>query len=71
MLHYTSVSDDDIVGSVLDYSEAYPNGKLEILVEVTVAELKSREITVNDEKVTSSGLPSSARAWEVAGILKE
>ncbi len=71
MLYYASVSDADIVGSVVDYSEAYPNGKAEILAEVTVAELKSGEITINGKKVATSGLSSYARAREVAGILKE
>jgi uncharacterized protein (DUF39 family) len=71
MLYYASVSDADIVGSVVDYSEAYPNGKAEILAEVTVAQLKSGEITVDGKKIATAGLSSYARAREVAGILKE
>jgi uncharacterized protein (DUF39 family) len=71
MLYYVSVSDSDILGSVVDYSEAYPNGKGEILAEVTVAELKSGEITVNGKKIATAGLSSYAQAQEVAGLLKE
>ncbi len=71
MMHYVSVSDADIVGPVVDYSEAYPNGKAEILAHVTVAELKSGEITVNGKKVVTAGLSSYARAREVAQILKD
>jgi uncharacterized protein (DUF39 family) len=71
MLHYVSVSDHDIVGPVVDYSEAYPNGKAEILAEVTVAQLKSGEITVNGKKVTTAGLSSYAKAREIARILKD
>ncbi|MDI6855046.1 MAG: homocysteine biosynthesis protein [Deltaproteobacteria bacterium] len=71
MLYYVSVSDADIVGPVVDYSEAYPNGKAEILAHVTVAELKSGEIVVNGKKVATAGLSSYARAREVAQILKD
>lgn len=71
MMYYVSVSDADIVGPVVDYSEAYPNGKAEILAYVTVAELKSGEITVNGKKVATAALSSYARAREVAQILKE
>jgi len=71
MLYYASVSDADILGPVVDYSEAYPNGKPEVLAEVTVAELKSGEISVNGKKIATAGLSSYARAREVARILKE
>ncbi|MBM4283997.1 MAG: hypothetical protein FJ128_01940 [Deltaproteobacteria bacterium] len=71
MLYYTSVSDADIVGPVVDYSEAYPHGKAEILAEVTVAELRSGEITLNGKKVATAGLSSYARAREVAQLLKD
>jgi uncharacterized protein (DUF39 family) len=55
----------------VDYSEAYPNGKAEVLAHVTVADLKSGEIVVNGKKVATAGLSSYARAREVAQILKE
>jgi uncharacterized protein (DUF39 family) len=71
MLHYVAVSDADIVGPVVDYSEAYPNCKAEILAEVTVAQLKSGEITVNGKKIKTAGLSSYKQAREVARILKE
>lgn len=71
MLYYVSVSDQDIVGPVVDYSEAYPNAKAEVLAEVTVAQLRSGEITVNGKKVVTAGLSSYNRAREVAQILKE
>jgi uncharacterized protein (DUF39 family) len=71
MLYYVSVSDADIMGPVVDYSEAYPSGKAEVLAHVSVAELKSGEITVNGKKVAASGLSSYTRAREVAQILKE
>jgi uncharacterized protein (DUF39 family) len=66
-----AVTDKDIVAPVVDYSSAYPNGKTEVLGEVTVAQLKSGEIEVNGKKVVTAGLSSYARAREVAQILKE
>ena len=70
ILAFTAVTDADITGPVVDYSEAYPNGKPEILGEVTVAQLRSGEITVNGKRVVTAGLSSYARAREVALILK-
>jgi uncharacterized protein (DUF39 family) len=66
-----AVSDADILAPVVDYSLAYPNCSPEVLGEVTVAQLKSGEITVNGRKVVTAGLSSYARAREVALILKE
>jgi|UniRef100_A0A7C3Z205 uncharacterized protein (DUF39 family) len=71
MLFYTAVSDADIVAPVVDYSESYPHGKAEILAEVTVAELKTGEISVTGRKVATSGLSSYARAREIAKLLQE
>jgi L-aspartate semialdehyde sulfurtransferase len=71
ILHFASVSDEDLVAPVVDYSEAYPNGKPEILAEVTVAQLKSGEITVAGKKVITAGLSSYAKAREIALTLKQ
>lgn len=69
-LEFAAVTDVEITAPVVDYSEAYPNGKPEILGEVSVAQLKSGEISVNGKKVVTAGLSSYARAREVALILK-
>jgi L-aspartate semialdehyde sulfurtransferase len=69
-LEFAAVADADITCPVVDYSEAYPNGKPEILAEVSVAELKSGEIRVNGKKVVSAGLSSYAKARQIAQILK-
>ena len=71
ILHFASVSDEELVASVVDYSDAYPNYKPEILAEVTVAQLKSGEITVEGKKVITAGLSSYARAREIALTLKQ
>jgi len=70
ILHFTSVSDEDLIAPVVDYSEAYPNCQPEILGEVTVAQLKSGEITVAGKKVVTAGLSSYVRAGEIALTLK-
>ena len=71
ILHFASVSDDDLVAPVVDYSEAYPNCQPEILAEVTVAQLRSGEITVDGKKVITAGHSSYARAREIALTLKQ
>jgi uncharacterized protein (DUF39 family) len=70
ILHFVSVSDADLVAPVVDYSEAYPQCQPEILAEVTVAQLKTGEITVAGKKVVTAGLSSYARALEIALTLK-
>ena len=70
ILAFTAITDADITAPVVDYSEAYPNCKPEILGEVTVAQLKSGEISVNGKRVVTAGLSSYARGREVALILK-
>jgi uncharacterized protein (DUF39 family) len=69
-LEFAAVTDAEITAPVVDYSAAYPHGKPEILGEVTVAQLKSGEISVNGKRVVTAGLSSYARAREVALILK-
>ncbi len=71
ILAFAAVSDADLVAPVVDYSEAYPLCKPGSLAEVTVAQLKSGEITVNGKKVVTAGLSSYARAREIALILKQ
>jgi uncharacterized protein (DUF39 family) len=71
ILHHTTVTDEEIVAQVVDYSEAYPNCIPGSLGEVTYAELKSGSIKVNGKNVQTSGLSSYIRAKEVANILKD
>lgn len=70
MLHFTSVSDADLVAQVVDYSNSYPNCIPGSVGEVTYAELKSGTIFLNGKKVPTASLSSYARAKEIAEILK-
>ena len=71
ILEYTAVTDDDILAPVIDYSGAYPQLKADILAEVSYAELKSGEITIQGKKVPTASLSSYPRAVNIATTLKE
>jgi uncharacterized protein (DUF39 family) len=70
ILRYTTVTDADIYAPVVDYSEAYPQRKADILGEVSYAQLKSGAIEVNGKKVPASSLSSYPKAVEIAETLK-
>ncbi len=71
LLQYTTVTDDDILAAVVDYSQAYPQMKPDILGEVSYAQLKSGKITVQGKEVPTASLSSYPRAVEIATTLKE
>jgi uncharacterized protein (DUF39 family) len=70
ILKYTTVTDDQIIGTIYDYSDAYPNRRSEAVGEVTYAQLKSGKITVQGKKVPTASLSSYPRAVEIATTLK-
>ncbi len=71
ILQYTAVSDDDIFAPVVDYSEAYPQMKSDILSEVSYAQLRSGKIIIQGKEVPTASLSSYPRAVEIATTLKE
>ena len=71
ILQYTVVSDDDIFAPVVDYSEAYPQMKSDILSEVSYAQLRSGKIIIQGKEVPTASLSSYPRAVEIATTLKE
>ena len=70
MAFFTAVSDDDILAPIVDYSEAYPQAKPDILGEVSYGELRSGMITIADKKVPTGSISSLSRAREIAQLLK-
>jgi len=70
ILQYTTVTDDQIIGNIIDYSDAYPNRRNESIGEVTYAQLKSGKITLQGKKVPTASLSSYPRAMEIANTLK-
>jgi uncharacterized protein (DUF39 family) len=71
ILRYTTVSDAGILAPLVDYSEAYPQLKPDILGEVSYAELKSGRIKVQGKDVPTGSLSSYPKAVEIAGTLKK
>ncbi|MBN1255154.1 MAG: homocysteine biosynthesis protein [Deltaproteobacteria bacterium] len=70
MAFFTSVSDEDILAPIVDYSRAYPEGKPDILGEVSYGELRSGMITIAEKKVPTGSISSLSRAREIAQVLK-
>ena len=71
ILRYTTVRDTDIVAAIVDYSEAYPQRKPDVLGEVDYTQLKSGKIKVQGKEVPTASLSSYPKAVEIAGILKD
>ena len=70
ILRYTTVSDAGILAPIVDYSEAYPQMKPDILGEVSYAQLKSGYIKFQGRDVPTASLSSYPKAVEIANILK-
>ena len=69
---YTAVKDEDLWTQIVDYSEAYPQGKKgPSLGEVNYAQLKSGKITVKGKEVLTGNISSYPKAVEIANILKK
>ncbi len=71
ILQYTTVTDADIIAPVIDYSDAFPNLKPEVLAEVSYAELISGKIKVKSKDVPTASRSSYPKAVEIATILKD
>jgi uncharacterized protein (DUF39 family) len=71
ILRHVAVTDSEIFAPVIDYSEAAPQGKPDILGEVSYAELKSGKIKIDNKEVPTSSLSSYPKAVEIASTLKE
>ena len=70
ILGYTAVRDADIFTPVIDYAEAYPQRKPDILGEVSYAQLKSGRIEIQGKEVPTASLSSYPKALEIAASLK-
>jgi uncharacterized protein (DUF39 family) len=70
ILQYTTVTDDEIYAAVVDYSNAYPNLKPDILGEASYSQLKSGHITIRNKEVPTASLASYSKAVEIAATLK-
>jgi len=71
VLTHTLVTDADILAPVIDYAEAYPQRKPDVLAEVSYADLKSGKITVAGKEIPTASLSSYPGAVEIANTLKQ
>jgi uncharacterized protein (DUF39 family) len=71
IVRYTAVRDKNIVAAIVDYSDAYPQGKPDVLGEIDYASLKSGQIIIQGQEVPTASLSSYPKAVEIANILKE
>jgi L-aspartate semialdehyde sulfurtransferase len=71
IVRYTAVSDDELFAPIVDYSSGYPQVEPGNLGEVSYAQLKTGQITVNGKTVPTGGLSSYLRARTIARLLKE
>ncbi|MFC1918995.1 homocysteine biosynthesis protein, partial [Chloroflexota bacterium] len=62
ILYHTAVRDADIVAAIVDYSEAYPQVKPDVLGEVDYAQLKSGNLKVQGKEVPTASLSSYSKA---------
>jgi uncharacterized protein (DUF39 family) len=65
-----AVTDAEIFAGIVDYSDAYPQRRPDIVSETNYAELKSGKIKVQGKDVPTASLSSYSRAMEIATTLK-
>jgi len=68
---WASLKDSELFAPVVDYSDAYPNVKPDVIGEVSYADLKTGKIKVNGKDVETASLSSYPKAVEISNILKE
>lgn len=71
MAFFTSVKDEDLYTQVVDYSHDYPNATGKRLAQVSYKDLKSGEIEVDGQKISTVPLSSMVKAREIADLLKK
>jgi len=71
ILRQTLITDADIIAPIVDYSEAYPNRKPDILGEVNYAELRSGSIKFQGKDIPTAPLSSYYKAVEICNVLKD
>jgi uncharacterized protein (DUF39 family) len=65
-----AATDAEIFAGIVDYSDAYPQRRSEVISEVSYADLKTGKIKVQDKEVPTASLSSYSRAVEIAATLK-
>lgn len=71
IVRFTAVRDKDIWTQIVDYGQAYPQGRKESLGEANYEQLKKGSIKVQGKDVPTAPLSSYPKAVEIANTLKE
>ena len=71
ILEYTTIKDRDIQAPVVDYSYDYGNRTGRVLCKLNYEQLKSGEVEILGNKVTTGSLSSYSKALKIAHILKD
>jgi uncharacterized protein (DUF39 family) len=71
ILKQTTIRDRDIMAQVIDYSSDYPQRTGNVIGNVSYADLKSGQISLNGKAVEAGAMSSYAKARKIAGILQE
>jgi uncharacterized protein (DUF39 family) len=70
ILGYAAVTDDEILGPVIDYYEGYPQRSPDVVAEVSYAQLRSGKIRLKGKDIPTASLSSYSGAVEIANTLK-
>jgi uncharacterized protein (DUF39 family) len=71
ILRYAAVKEEDIFAAIVDYSEAYPQRRPDVLGEVSYGQLRTGTIVIDGKDVPTASLSSYAKAVEIAETLKD
>ena len=71
ILEYVSIRNKDIKVPIIDYSDAYPNRRSEVLGHTNYEDLRSGEIELDGKKIKTHSMSSLKKAREIAEILKD
>lgn len=71
MAQFTAVRDEDITAPVIDYSDAYPNRKSDIVGRISYAELRTGKATLQGKEIPTGSLSSYYKARIIANTLKQ
>jgi L-aspartate semialdehyde sulfurtransferase len=71
ILQWTTVRDEKLFASVIDYSRDYPEKTGKVICHVSYKELKSGKVTINGKEVATGSLSSYSMALEIADLLKD
>ena len=71
ILKQTTIRDRDIMAQVIDYSHDYPQRTGKVVGNVSYADLKTGQISLNGKTVEAGAMSSYAKARKIAGILQE